>query len=42
MGTADVARGLPHLALRPFVKQYVGYRMEGYPPACTAACRPPT
>ena len=32
MGTADVANGLPHPALRPVVRQYVGYRMEGYPP----------
>lgn len=32
MGTADVATGVPHPGLRPFVRQYVGYRMEGFPP----------
>ncbi len=28
----DVARALPHPALRSFVRQYLGYRMEGFPP----------
>lgn len=33
MSTAvDVARALPHPALRSFVRQYLGYRMEGFPP----------
>lgn len=31
MGTVDVANGVPHPGLRPFVRQYVGYRMEGFP-----------
>jgi AraC-like DNA-binding protein len=30
--TADVAKGLPHPGLRPIVRQYVGYRMEGFSP----------
>lgn len=32
MATADVARGAPHTLLRPFVRRYVGYRMEGFSP----------
>jgi AraC-like DNA-binding protein len=30
--TVDVARALPHLALRPVVRQYVGYRLGGFAP----------
>lgn len=32
VGTAEVANGLPHPALRPWVRQYVGYSMTGFPP----------
>lgn len=33
MGTvAEFASGQPHASLRPFVRRYVGYRMEGFPP----------
>ena len=32
MGTAGVTNGVPHPHLRPLVRQYVGYRMEGFPP----------
>ena len=28
----DAAIGSPHPALRPYVEQYVGYRMEGFAP----------